>query len=92
MANHNTTLFLLALLLTTVACSIFIGGPEYPEERIPISTESTESLQTNIQDALSAGAESGFVTLEISEEQISSYVAYKLATRKIQYSTIHKSI
>jgi hypothetical protein len=82
MANHNTTLFLLALLLTTVACSIFIGGPEYPEERIPISTESTESLQTNIQDALSAGAESGFVTLEISEEQISSYVAYKLATQE----------
>ena len=82
MTRPSTQSFLLLLILTTIACSVFIGGPEYPEERIPISTKSTEILQTNIQDALTDGAESGFVTLVISEEQISSYVANKVEAQE----------
>ena len=82
MNNIKTFLLLLAILLISLACSIFIGGPEYPDEPIPISNEAVDSLETQIQDALQAGAENGVVTLEITEEQLTSFVSTKVAAQE----------
>lgn len=69
---------LVTLLITTLACSIFIGGPDFPEERIPVSSDATDGLKLQIEAAVTAGADSGLITLEVSEEQITSFVAQKL--------------
>jgi hypothetical protein len=61
---------------------MFVGGPEYPEGAIPVSAEAVESLRTQIQAAVLAGAESGTVTLQISEQQITSYIAFRLAAQE----------
>jgi len=71
-------LFLLTLILSSLACTIFIGGPEYPANPIPFSMEAVESLRTQIEQAMIAGAESGVITLQINESQLTSYLALKL--------------
>jgi len=69
------------LILAILACTLNIGGPAYPDQRIPVSTEAMNELQSAIQTAEAAGAESGQITLVINESQLSSYLAEKLKTQ-----------
>lgn len=73
---------LVTLLIISLACSIFVGGPDFPEERIPVSSDVTEGLKLQIEAAVTAGADTGIITLEISEEQITSFVAQKLEAQQ----------
>jgi hypothetical protein len=41
--------------------------------------QAVESLQAQIEAAVLAGAETGEITLQITQEQITSYLAFKLA-------------
>ena len=68
-----------ALLAATLACSIFVGGPAYPEGTVPVSTEPALSLQEQLQQAITAGAGSGAISLTLTEGQLSSYLAAKVA-------------
>ena len=72
---------LIALALTTLACSVFVGGPSYPATVIPVSTEAVQSLQNQVQQSIATGTASGTVTLHITEEQITSYLTYYLQTQ-----------
>jgi uncharacterized protein YpmS len=78
MKQNRIIIILLAMLMVTLACTIFIGGPEYPEPPIPISTEAVTSLQEEIKAAVTSGATSGEVTLIMSEVQLTSYLASKI--------------
>lgn len=82
MTRNRILLALTAFLIGTLACSIFVGGPEYPEGAIPVSTGALESLQNHIEAAVLAGAQSGTVALQINEEQITSYLAFKMASQE----------
>lgn len=82
MTRIRILLVLTALLLATLACSMFVGGPDYPEETIPVSIEAVESLKTQIEEAVLAGTETGVITLQITEEQITSYIAFEMATQE----------
>jgi hypothetical protein len=68
-----------ALLAATLACSIFVGGPPYPEGTTPISTETNQTLQDQIQQAVTAAAETGVISLRLTEGQLTSYLAAKVA-------------
>jgi hypothetical protein len=68
---------MLSALALTLACTIFVGGPDYPEPPIPVSTEAVTSLENEIKAAVEAGAASGEVTLRITETQLTSYLAFK---------------
>jgi len=81
MNQNRIHLFLSVLFLSTLACSIFVGGPDYPVERVPISAQAVESLNLQIEQAILTGAQTGTVTLQITEEQLTSTVAFKLATQ-----------
>ena len=75
----NKILFsILILMLASLACSIFIGGPDYPTQTVPVSTAEVQSVQTQIAEALIAGAESGVVTLHITESQLTSLIAARM--------------
>ena len=72
-------LFLLTLLLTSLACTVFVGGPDYSDRTpIPVSAESAESLKEEIKRAFEAGVETGDVTIRITEPQITSVLALRL--------------
>jgi hypothetical protein len=68
-----------ALLLATLACSIFVGGPAYPEDTISTPTGPELSLQDQVLQAVQAGAETGTVSVQITESQLTSYLAAKTA-------------
>jgi hypothetical protein len=76
--KHSLTLFLIVLLLTSLACTIFVGGPEYSAQTVPVSTDEAQSMQTQIEQALIAGAETGVVTFQITESQLTSYMMLKM--------------
>lgn len=77
MKQNKIVTITLAALTFTLACTIFVGGPEIPQPPIPISMEAVTSLQEQIQAAVAAGALSGEVTLVMNETQLTSYLAYK---------------
>lgn len=81
MTRIRILLSLSVLILSSLACTMFVGGPEYPEGTIPVSAEALQTLQSQIQAAVLAGAESGEITLLITEEQITSYIAFRLAAQ-----------
>ncbi len=68
----------LAVLTAMLACTLFIGGPQYPPNTIPVSTEAVGDLQKSIAEAIAAGAVTGQVTIVINEEQLTSFLAMKL--------------
>lgn len=82
MVQKRILLFLIAMISASLACTMFVGGPEYPEGAIPVSAEAVESLRTQMEAAVQAGAQSGTITLQITEEQITSYIAFKLASQE----------
>lgn len=71
-------IFLLSLALASLACTVFIGGPDYPSEVVPVSTEAAQSLRDQVKQMFEAGALGGPITLQISETQLTSYLAEKL--------------
>jgi hypothetical protein len=71
-------IFLLSLVLTSLACTMFIGGPDYPSEVVPVSTEAAQSMEDQVKAAVEAGAQGDPITLQINESQLTSYLTYKL--------------
>jgi len=72
-------IFLITLILTSLACTIFVGGPDYSDfQPIPVSAEAAESLKEEMKKSFEAGLQTGVVTLNITEPQITSYLAIRL--------------
>lgn len=72
-------IFLLTLILTSLACTINVGGPDYSAlPTIPVSTEAAQSIQDEIKRALDEGVTTGTIMLNFTEPQITSYIAARL--------------
>lgn len=65
------------IALAVLACTLNIGGPDYPTPAIPVSTEAVGELQSSLETAVAAGI-SGQITLTFTEPQLTSYLYYKL--------------
>jgi hypothetical protein len=79
--QFNLPIFLLVLVLTSLACTISVGGPDYSSlPPIPVSTEAAESIKDEIKRAIEASAETGIITVNITEPQITSYLAARMQT------------
>ncbi|MCS6992421.1 MAG: hypothetical protein NZP74_01175 [Anaerolineales bacterium] len=71
-------LMLVSLILASLACTIQTGGPDYPATRVPVSTESALTLEEQLKAARTAAAQSGTLSLSVSESQLTSLVAARL--------------
>lgn len=77
--NHIFTIFFLTLILASLACTIFVGGPDYSSlPTVPVSTEITQSIQDEIARAFEEGIATGAVTMNFTEAQLTSYIAARL--------------
>jgi hypothetical protein len=83
MKSNKTSLIVVALILisTILACTISVGGPDYPEETIPIVTDSVAEMQSAIQTAVAGVGADGQVTIVISEVQLTSFLAERLSSQ-----------
>jgi hypothetical protein len=78
-AKLQNYIFLAALIASSLACSIFVGGPEYPAQTTPASPSDAQSLKDLIQQAMTTGAETGVISLQITEAQLTAFIADQLA-------------
>jgi hypothetical protein len=69
---------LITLAGLTLSCSIFIGGPVYPTVSVPVPTNDQQSLQSNVEKAISESTQTGIVSLQITENQLTSYLTSKI--------------
>ena len=76
--KYIISLFAIMLGIIPIACTMFIGGPSYPETTIPVSTESISELNQQVQAAETEAAASGIITLTVTESQITSLLVSKL--------------
>jgi hypothetical protein len=68
----------LILIVTSLACNFSLGGPKPPGSPIPVTTEEVENLEESLEDAYAEGLAGGEVTVEITEAQLTSMVAFEL--------------
>ena len=77
--KYALSIFLLTVLFASLACTVFVGGPDYSDlTPIPVSLEAAESLKEEMRKSFEAGAQTGVVTLNITEPQITSVLAFRL--------------
>ena len=77
--KYALPIFLITLLLTSLACTIFVGGPDTSDlTPIPASPADAEALREQIRQAFEAGATTGIVSFTITESQITSVLAQRL--------------
>jgi hypothetical protein len=70
-----------ALLFASLACAVTVAGPTPPASPIPVSTEAAGQLAEVWKQALTH-AENGQVNVVITEEQLTSFLAIKLAEQE----------
>jgi hypothetical protein len=81
LTKYALQIFITSLILTSIACTIFVGGPDYSTlPPIPVSAEAAESIKEEMKRAFEAGLETGEVTFNLTEPQITSYLALRLQT------------
>ncbi|HSL29617.1 MAG TPA: hypothetical protein VK900_10490 [Anaerolineales bacterium] len=72
-------ILLVSLMLTSLACTVFVGGPDYSSlPAIPVSAEAAASIQQELQRAIEAGAQTGVITINLTEPQVTSYLAARM--------------
>jgi hypothetical protein len=77
--KYALPIFLLTLILTSLACTVFVGGPDYSDlPAIPVSADAIQSMQDEVKRAFEEGALTGTITLNFTETQITSYLAARL--------------
>lgn len=79
MKKLSLLLFVTTLLLSSLACNMSVGGPEYPEQPVPVSPDEALNMQNIIEQALLSGAETGVITVQLTESQLTSFVAQRFA-------------
>jgi len=72
---------IIVLAYSALACSVFVGGPAYPDSPVAVSTEIVGGLKEQVRLAMETGLQTGIVSLQISESQLTSYLAFKLASQ-----------
>lgn len=77
--KNSIYLFILSLVVSSLACSINIGGPEYPTQTVPASPADAQTLRDMIQESMITGAETGVITLSITESQLTGFMAEKIS-------------
>ena len=81
LTKYAYQIFFTTLILASLACTIFVGGPDYSTlAPIPVSAEAVESIKDEMRRAFEAGLETGVVTFNLTEPQITSYLAFRLQT------------
>jgi len=78
--SHRLHLTILALAAASLACSIFVGGPEIPESTITDPQSNLQAIQGMIEQAVVGGLADGRLHLVITQEQLTAYLASRLSS------------
>jgi hypothetical protein len=81
--RNKSSIIIIAIvtLLVSISCVLNIGGPDYPQSAIPVSTEELANMQNQIEQAVIEGVANGEITLYITESQLTSYLDAKFSSQ-----------
>jgi hypothetical protein len=85
--SKKILLSMLVLILSSLACNMFIGGPEYPEGQIPISTEIAGSVEEQLKQAVESAQQTGTLSFSVNEAQLTSLLAQRIAAEPDSFLT-----
>ncbi len=85
--SNKKIFILLFLILTAFACTLNIGGPEYPETRIQSSPAIVEDMQAQFKAVFEAGANGEPILLTLTETQLTSFLSLKLESEEEPFFT-----
>jgi uncharacterized protein YpmS len=71
------------LILASLACNFGLKSVETPAPPPPVSTQSVEELQKNLEKAYQEAQNSGQVNITVTESQLTSIVAFELEKQDI---------
>lgn len=77
--KNRLWIIIFALASVSLACNLNIFSPKKPAPPIPVTTEAVQSLEETAQDAYYELQQDGTVKLTITEAQLTSLMAMKLA-------------
>lgn len=69
---------LLALIIASLACTMSLGGPEIPYEPISYDPNAAVQLQAEVAQAFTEAAVTGVVSIDVTEQQLTSVLISKL--------------
>ena len=77
--NHPLHFGICALAAASLACSVFVGGPAFPDPPVPNSPEALQALQAELERARVESMAGGTLRLQLTQEQLTAYVASRLS-------------
>jgi len=81
------TFILLSLILTTFACTINVGGPEYPQKTIPSSPSIVEAMKEQFKVVFEAGANGDPIIITFTESQLTSLLSQRFESEEDPFFT-----
>ena len=78
----NMLIPIAALALAGLACNLDVGGPAVPDTPAPVSTQQAGSLVEAWEQAFEIGKDTGTVSLTLTEEQMTSFLALSIAEQE----------
>lgn len=75
-------LFLTILIASSLACAVNVGGPEIPAAVVTPMPEEAQVLRDLIEQAIITGAETGVITVSITESQLTAFIVEGLAKQE----------
>lgn len=73
---------LIVLVLASLACNLDLGGPDTPTETVDVSEADAESLVEAWQEAFDVAKETGVVSLNLTQEQMTSYLVLSMSNQE----------
>ncbi len=72
-------LFITSLAASTLACTVNVGGPEIPASVVTPMPGEAQAMRDLIAQAIATGSETGVITISITENQLTAFIAEGLA-------------
>lgn len=76
--KKHTWIVLLIMMIVPLACKLPGWGGNKPLETIPVTTQAAKTLEANLEDTLKNIPQGVEFQIEITEQQLTSYVSLKL--------------
>ena len=73
---------LISLVMASLACSLFVGGPDLPVRQPVADAAPLESLESQIEQALSESARTGSISVRLTEAQLAAYLTATLGAQE----------
>ena len=80
--NPRIRLPILVLAVSSLACTVFVGGPALPDPPVSSSPEAFATMQATLAQAVLESLLDGTLDLTFTQEQMTAYLTSWLSTQK----------